>query len=182
MTPKRVISRSSSSSVSVRPSRSKSRSSRWRRVGSASALKTTRRRRRSSTATIRDHMVTCQPTQRRATSTVLEVLASPAAGAAVDVPLVALLEPEPRPLEDLRVEVAPVVDDDHDPPSRLAARAAQACEDAGDALHVAASAARDVLPAPRRRARARAGPRGRAARRRSDAARGSRSGPDTAAR
>ena len=40
ITPKRVISSSDSSSVSVRPSRSKSRSSRKRRVGSASALKT----------------------------------------------------------------------------------------------------------------------------------------------
>src|SRR6476619_6079379 len=40
ITPKRVISSSDSSSVSVRPSRSKSRSRRWRRVGSASALKT----------------------------------------------------------------------------------------------------------------------------------------------
>src|SRR5581483_1729603 len=40
ITPKRVISRSLSSSESVRPSRSKSRSSRCRRVGSASALKT----------------------------------------------------------------------------------------------------------------------------------------------
>src|SRR4030081_1201450 len=40
MTPKRVISSSDSSSVSVRPSRAKSRSSRKRRVGSASALNT----------------------------------------------------------------------------------------------------------------------------------------------
>src|SRR3954447_18361165 len=40
MTPKRVIATSDSSSVSVRPSRVKSRSSRKRRVGSASALKT----------------------------------------------------------------------------------------------------------------------------------------------
>src|SRR5258708_2784614 len=40
MTPKRVISSSDSSSVSVRPSRTKSRSRRNRRVGSARALKT----------------------------------------------------------------------------------------------------------------------------------------------
>src|SRR5262245_18205299 len=40
ITPKRVISRSDSSSPSERPSRSKSRSRRKRRVGSASALKT----------------------------------------------------------------------------------------------------------------------------------------------
>ncbi len=38
MTPKRVISRSDSSSVSVRPLRSKSRSRRCLRVGSARAL------------------------------------------------------------------------------------------------------------------------------------------------
>ena len=58
ITPKRVISSSDSSSVSVRPSRSKSRSSRKRRVGSASALNT-----RSSSVTtprIGDQMVTCQ--------------------------------------------------------------------------------------------------------------------------
>src|SRR5688500_8364751 len=54
------MSSSDSSSVSVRPSRAKSRSSRKRRVGSASALNT-----RSSsvmTAIIGDQIVTCQIT------------------------------------------------------------------------------------------------------------------------
>src|SRR5262245_56435655 len=58
MTPNRVIASSDSSSVSVRPSRVKSRSSRNRRFGSASALNTG-----SSSNTwpmLCDHMVTCQ--------------------------------------------------------------------------------------------------------------------------
>src|SRR5918996_349024 len=58
ITPKRVMSCPDSSSPSVRPSRSKSRSSRDLRVGSARALNT-----RSSSVMalmIRDHLVTCQ--------------------------------------------------------------------------------------------------------------------------
>src|SRR6188768_1590216 len=51
MTPNRVISSSDSSSVSVRPSRSKSRSRRCLRVGSARALKT-----RSSSVTLRSYV------------------------------------------------------------------------------------------------------------------------------
>ena len=43
---------------------------------------------------------------------VLEVLAGAAAGAAVHVPAQPRLEPQPGPVEDLRVEVAAVVDDD----------------------------------------------------------------------
>src|SRR5258707_5665604 len=57
ITPKRVMSSSDSSSVSVRPSRSKSRSSRWRRVPSANALKT---RSSSTPRMICDQIVTCQ--------------------------------------------------------------------------------------------------------------------------
>src|SRR3954452_11899411 len=57
MTPKRVISNPDSSSVSVRPSRSKSRSNRCRRVGSANALNT---RSSAMRTTIGDHLVTCQ--------------------------------------------------------------------------------------------------------------------------
>ena len=43
---------------------------------------------------------------------VLEVLARPPARAPVDVPAEARLEVEPGAFEDLRIEVAPVVDDD----------------------------------------------------------------------
>src|SRR4029079_18701879 len=43
---------------------------------------------------------------------ILEVLPCPPAGAAVDVPAEPRLEPEARAREDLRVEIAPVVDDD----------------------------------------------------------------------
>ena len=57
ITPKRVISNSDSSSPSVRPSRSKSRSRRCRRVGSASALKTSVV---VHAYIIRDQTVTCQ--------------------------------------------------------------------------------------------------------------------------
>src|SRR2546425_3593161 len=45
---------------------------------------------------------------------VFEELAGPPAGAPVDVPAQALLEAQARPVEDLRVEVAAVADDDHD--------------------------------------------------------------------
>jgi hypothetical protein len=45
---------------------------------------------------------------------VLEVLARAPAGAAVDVPTEALLELEAGAREDLRIEVAPVVDHDED--------------------------------------------------------------------
>src|ERR671918_2656080 len=64
ITPKRVMSSSDSSSVSVRPSRRNSRSSRWRRVGSARALKT--RSSSSTRGTICDQMVTCQPVAHHA--------------------------------------------------------------------------------------------------------------------
>src|SRR5262249_55540320 len=57
ITPKRVISSCDSSSVSERPSRSKSRSRRSLRVGSARALNT---RSSSIARIIRDQMVTCQ--------------------------------------------------------------------------------------------------------------------------
>src|SRR6185437_11777244 len=57
ITPNRVIASCASSSVSVRPSRSNSRSSSIRLVGSASALKT---RSSSMPPIIGDQMVTCQ--------------------------------------------------------------------------------------------------------------------------
>ena len=66
---------------------------------------------------------------------VLEVLACPAARAAVHVPLVTLLEHEARLLEDLRVKVATVVDDDHHAPTWPKHSRAGA-EDACDALRV----------------------------------------------
>lgn len=49
----------------------------------------------------------------------LEVLARAAAGAAVDVALEPLLEAQAGAVEDLRVEVAAVVDDDADRRARL---------------------------------------------------------------
>jgi hypothetical protein len=49
---------------------------------------------------------------------VLEVLAGAAPGAAVHVALVLLLELEAGTLEDLRIEVAAIVDDDHHTPAR----------------------------------------------------------------
>src|SRR3954447_20895058 len=48
---------------------------------------------------------------------VLEVLARPPAGAPVDMPAQPGLEPEASAIEDLRIEVAPVVDNDEDRPT-----------------------------------------------------------------
>src|SRR5437868_3444308 len=45
---------------------------------------------------------------------VFEELAGPAPGATVDVATISLLEPKPGGLEDGRIQVAPVVDHDHD--------------------------------------------------------------------
>ena len=50
---------------------------------------------------------------------VLEELACPPAGTAVHVASIALFEPQSGPLQDRRVELAPVVDHDHDRRSRL---------------------------------------------------------------
>ena len=52
---------------------------------------------------------------------VLEELACATAGAAVDVAAVPSLDREPRAVEDLRIELAAVVDHDHD--ARAAAAA-----------------------------------------------------------
>src|SRR5687767_9396988 len=79
MTPNLVIASLDSSSVSVRPSRASSWSSRSRRVGSASALNT-----RSSSAvmetSIGDQMVTCQPRVYRCRVFLGDVLRSSAHG------------------------------------------------------------------------------------------------------
>src|SRR5579872_5761946 len=66
---------------------------------------------------------------------VLEELPRPAARAAVDVAAEAAFQAESGLLEDLRVEVAAVVDDDQDG-SAAAERLAGAGEDGGDALDV----------------------------------------------
>src|SRR5688500_18947349 len=63
----------------------------------------------------------------------LEVLAGAATGASVHVPLEALVEPKPSELEDLRVELAAIVDDDAhrraSPQRRLRTR--EDCRDPG---------------------------------------------------
>ena len=56
---------------------------------------------------------------------VLEELTGAAAGSPVDVPPVARLDLQARPLEDLRVEVAAVVDHDHDAARSAVARHAR---------------------------------------------------------
>src|SRR5262249_33671513 len=66
---------------------------------------------------------------------VLEVLACTSARAAVDVPLVALLELEPGPGEQLRIEIASVVHDDDDPSARTK-RSHARTEHTGDAVDV----------------------------------------------
>ena len=112
---------------------------------------------------------------------VLEELAVPAAGAAVHVPAVGRLELEPGALQDLRVEPATVVDDDQNGGAGSECRA-RGEEYGCDPLRVRRRSRRARRRARRRRARARGGRRARAARTRSGAARGSRSGPGTAAR
>lgn len=51
------------------------------------------------------------------------------------MPLVALLEHEPRPVENLRIEVATIVHDDHHTPTRLQ-HTCTGHEDAGDSVRV----------------------------------------------
>src|SRR5689334_13164732 len=66
---------------------------------------------------------------------VLEVLAGATTGATVHVPLVALLEHKARAVEDLRIQVAAIVHDEDDAPTRLHHRPAR-CEHAHDPVAV----------------------------------------------
>ena len=111
---------------------------------------------------------------------VFEVLAGATAGAAVHVAAQPLVEPQARALENRRIEIAAVVDDDRERRVRRE-RGGGVRKRARDALAVRVdrSARRAGLGgAELELARSR---RARAARTRSGAARGSRSGPDTAA-
>ena len=111
----------------------------------------------------------------------LVVLPGSATRAPVDMPLVAVDEPQPRTLEDLGVEIAPIVDDDADAASERE-RQPGVLEHRCDTVDVFL----DCRPAgaPRRSPELEIVTLGRfrAARRRTDAARGSRSGRDREAR
>ena len=75
---------------------------------------------------------------------VLVVLAGAPAGAAVHVPAQPLVELEPGALEDLRVEVAAVVDDDEHAARRARARRRRSRAPRAMPSRYASSAARDV--------------------------------------
>ena len=110
---------------------------------------------------------------------VLEELARPAARAAIDVAAVPSLDREPRAVEDVRVELAAVVDHDHDARAAQKRALARSRRRPRSRPRTRRSPSRSPHARPRP-ARARDDRPGSAARTRTGAARGSRSGPGTA--